>query len=618
MSVDFGLLTGGNALNGFVKTPVDYVPQALQNQSETNKLAVQPQLLNQQVQSNDLDIHAKQTDQKLKQLDILSNAAGGLKDLPDDNAVNTAYQTIRPQLSSIFPDLPPTLTKAEANSAYSIAISAKDRMANESAKFKMQGDMAIAGATLGLKQQENQISALKGQSTAITSGAPTAPLFNQYTGQGTPGANPAPVSPQTNAVPTSPQGQAPVVANAPNATTGLQPTPILFPAQVEGDKEQVKDWQEMKKNMSSAGASYGQTKNVINSIRENVKDRVGGDILPFAPGSSFVLGSTPSGQSITKDASVLKLNIIKGLGANGVSRLDIPIVNTILASTPDPGKYNSVNNQILDKFEVANEIVNNIAPKVVAELDKRGFKDPLTAQNVLNEIVNRSGIYDNKSGALSKDKLNNWQKDFNDILKSGLNQTGQNSQQGQSNQQQQQSLPKVGVNPNTGQQVNYQDFVQAAKQANPNATPQQIDQYWQQKYGQGQQQSNNQGPNTDKLQRAIGMHESGGNYQAIGPRTKDGDQAYGAYQIMGKNIAKWTREILGKPMTPKEFLADPVAQDKVAQAKLAQLKQQYGNDNDAAAVWFSGRPASGNNSRDVTGTSVPQYVQSVNNIMAKL
>lgn len=113
--------------------------------------------------------------------------------------------------------------------------------------------------------------------------------------------------------------------------------------------------------------------------------------------------------------------------------------------------------------------------------------------------------------------------------------------------------------------------------------------------------------------------ESGGSsdpYGLLGPLvTYSGghtDRAYGAYQVMGDNIGPWTQEVLGRTLTPREFLADQDAQDKVFDAKFGQYLTQYGNPNDAASVWFSGRPqAQAGNSSDGY-TTVPEYIRKFN------
>jgi hypothetical protein len=115
---------------------------------------------------------------------------------------------------------------------------------------------------------------------------------------------------------------------------------------------------------------------------------------------------------------------------------------------------------------------------------------------------------------------------------------------------------------------------------------------------------------SDAIAEAIGKIESSGRYDAVGPLTKKNQRAYGKYQVMDFNIPVWSKEALGRSMTPQEFLADTAAQDKIARYKLAQYVKQYGNADDAASVWFSGRPMSkAGNAADILGTTTPAYVQ---------
>lgn len=121
-------------------------------------------------------------------------------------------------------------------------------------------------------------------------------------------------------------------------------------------------------------------------------------------------------------------------------------------------------------------------------------------------------------------------------------------------------------------------------------------------------------------QNAIGTNETGGQdnpYATIGPQTKyqDGtvDQPHGKYGVMGKNIGPWTQEVLGKAMTPQEFLASPQAQDAVFNVKFHQFTQQTGSPQGAATMWFTGRPPGPTNTApDVLGTTPAQYVQKFN------
>jgi hypothetical protein len=120
----------------------------------------------------------------------------------------------------------------------------------------------------------------------------------------------------------------------------------------------------------------------------------------------------------------------------------------------------------------------------------------------------------------------------------------------------------------------------------------------------------------EKLMGAIGQYESGGNYKALGPvmpsGAYEGDRAYGKYQVMGKNVPSWTKQALGKSMTPQQFLNDTKAQDAVARYFMGQHLDKYGTPEDVAAIWLSGKPLAGNTRTDLaTGVSVPQYVKNV-------
>lgn len=117
------------------------------------------------------------------------------------------------------------------------------------------------------------------------------------------------------------------------------------------------------------------------------------------------------------------------------------------------------------------------------------------------------------------------------------------------------------------------------------------------------------------LLKAVGNTESSGNYGVLGRPTRRGDRAYGKYQVMGANIPAWSKEVLGQQLTPEQFLNNPEAQDAIARAKLGSYYNKTGNIEDAASMWFSGRPMRGNNSRDILGTSVPEYVARVRKLI---
>lgn len=111
---------------------------------------------------------------------------------------------------------------------------------------------------------------------------------------------------------------------------------------------------------------------------------------------------------------------------------------------------------------------------------------------------------------------------------------------------------------------------------------------------------------------AISSIESGGRYDTIGPATRSGDRAYGKYQVMGANIPAWTRKHLGRELTPQQFLADKDAQEKVFAGEFGGYVQKYGNPQDAASMWFSGRPAEQGAGRNDGYTSQPEYLRRFN------
>lgn len=108
---------------------------------------------------------------------------------------------------------------------------------------------------------------------------------------------------------------------------------------------------------------------------------------------------------------------------------------------------------------------------------------------------------------------------------------------------------------------------------------------------------------------AIASIESAGsgNYRAVGPATRTGDRALGRYQIMGQNIRPWSKEVLGREVTPTEFMANPQLQDQIFNAKFGSYVDRYGPEG-AARAWFAGEKGMNDpNRRDVLGTSVAQY-----------
>lgn len=129
----------------------------------------------------------------------------------------------------------------------------------------------------------------------------------------------------------------------------------------------------------------------------------------------------------------------------------------------------------------------------------------------------------------------------------------------------------------------------------------------------GAQPANAPAPRGDMEQyrNAIASIESAGSgdYQAVGPTNSKLGRALGRYQIMEANIGPWSREALGREVTPDEFLANPELQDAIFDHKFGGYVEQYGPEG-AAQAWFAGPGGVGKMGRsDVLGTSVADYTQ---------
>jgi hypothetical protein len=110
---------------------------------------------------------------------------------------------------------------------------------------------------------------------------------------------------------------------------------------------------------------------------------------------------------------------------------------------------------------------------------------------------------------------------------------------------------------------------------------------------------------------AIASIESAGSgdYAAVGPTNPRLGRALGRYQIMEANIGPWSREVLGREVTPEEFMANPQIQDAIFDGKFGKYVEQFGPEG-AAQAWFAGPGGVGKMGRqDVLGTSVADYTQ---------
>jgi hypothetical protein len=118
---------------------------------------------------------------------------------------------------------------------------------------------------------------------------------------------------------------------------------------------------------------------------------------------------------------------------------------------------------------------------------------------------------------------------------------------------------------------------------------------------------------------AISTIESGGRYDNVtDSKTKLG-RALGKYQVMEGELQGQLKEAGLPSMTPEAFLKDHAAQEKVFESAFGKLIDKYGNFNDAASAWFTGRPFSQayqQGAHDIN-IGVAEYLARANAVLAK-
>src|ERR1041385_3248457 len=100
-----------------------------------------------------------------------------------------------------------------------------------------------------------------------------------------------------------------------------------------------------------------------------------------------------------------------------------------------------------------------------------------------------------------------------------------------------------------------------------------------------------------------------GGYSAIGVKTKVG-RALGKYQVMEKYLPDFSKQFLGRVVSPKEFLSNPQLQEQLFRNRVTALYRKYRNWGDVASIWHSGVPlaqAKAEGRKDSLGTSTSDY-----------
>jgi hypothetical protein len=111
----------------------------------------------------------------------------------------------------------------------------------------------------------------------------------------------------------------------------------------------------------------------------------------------------------------------------------------------------------------------------------------------------------------------------------------------------------------------------------------------------------------EQLKKNLFGMESGGNYKAIGPTHPELGRALGIGQVMEANLPQWSKDALGRVVTPDEFLNNPKLQDAIIDHRLGGYYKQYGPAG-ASSKWFTGSPTP-KGKKDSLGTRDYDYVR---------
>ena len=82
---------------------------------------------------------------------------------------------------------------------------------------------------------------------------------------------------------------------------------------------------------------------------------------------------------------------------------------------------------------------------------------------------------------------------------------------------------------------------------------------------------------------------------------------------MPGNLPEWSRLALGRVVTEEEFMENPEIQDTIFFDQMMRNYRRHGSWEDAASVWFTGRPAREGARASDGGLTGSQYVNRFTN-----
>lgn len=127
----------------------------------------------------------------------------------------------------------------------------------------------------------------------------------------------------------------------------------------------------------------------------------------------------------------------------------------------------------------------------------------------------------------------------------------------------------------------------------------------------------------DALVSAITEQESGGNHQLV--NSASGDDALGLFQIMDYNLPAWSKEVVGREVSPQEFIGNRDLQMQIGKFHLEKYlntaRQKTKDESEqirlVACWWYGGTAANCNSTIRETGGTHPSISEYANKVLER-
>lgn len=576
------------------------LPQ-LQPQS-SSAAAMQGMVQQAGIQSQQAYQQAQQVNQQKAQLDMqaqkanmMFNIASGVMMQPEDQKPAAYAQAIKTaQMYGLDTSKMPQNWGDDANAFVSSSYYSSGRaLQMMKAQAEIQAQQAMTGKNASIANKNAYDMGQPQPFPSLGAGQQQAP------GQGGQGMQPQPgqmnqsgqqggiINPMSGHPDTMPKELEPYLSSS---------QPLPGPAGIQAQKDQATQWMDFKNQQAQSAAASRDSLTYLNDAKEQI-NRLGD--MGQGPVAGKLTGNLPAGIQLGKDSANLQLAVLKSLRGIG-NRVMNAEFSTLNKATPNVDNNKDTNLSIINKQQTLLKL-SQLESQATPMLEKYGIRDPQTASNLLDKVYNGLNLQD-KKGEMDPAKLDDYWNQFSKVT--GIKLGSDQYQRADGKVISSADIQKAaGMHLMSPADVINQDKLQPVQNQQQSGVPVPV-----------QQRLSQLSAPTMPLAASIAKVETGGVKNPYSQVTSvgDGRVALGKYQILASNIKQWSKDVLGQSITPRQYLQSPQIQDIIAHVKIDDMYKKYGNPQDVASMWLSGKPLKGNNAADVkTGITVPRYVQNV-------